>query len=134
MQSARIERMLRKGGMYGMITKKDIAVIAALLIAAALLYVALSGREKGGILVIKKDGQVCGRYSLKEDRSIKIGKTNVVEIKNGKAFMRHADCPDQICVRHRAICLDGESIVCLPNRVVVEVHSDKASAYDGVTN
>jgi hypothetical protein len=32
-----------------------------------------------------------------------------------------ADCPDKLCVSHREIFREGESIVCLPHRVVVTV-------------
>ncbi len=50
----------------------------------------------------------------------KIG-TCILTIKDGKADMTYADCPNQICVHHAAIMNVGETIVCLPNRVVVEV-------------
>ena len=50
----------------------------------------------------------------------KIGKC-ILFIENGKANMESADCPNQICVHHSAISLNGETIVCLPNRVVIEV-------------
>lgn len=50
----------------------------------------------------------------------KIGKCILV-ISDGKADMESADCPNQICVHHSAISHTGETIVCLPNRVVIEV-------------
>ena len=37
--------------------------------------------------------------------------------------MTDADCPDKICVNHATISDVGESIVCLPHRVVVEIVS-----------
>ena len=50
----------------------------------------------------------------------KVGKCFLV-ISDGKADMESADCPNQICVHHSAISHTGETIVCLPNRVVIEV-------------
>ena len=50
----------------------------------------------------------------------KVGKCILV-ISDGKADMESADCPNQICVHHGAISHTGETIVCLPNRVVIEV-------------
>ena len=50
----------------------------------------------------------------------KVGKCILV-ISDGKADMESADCPNQICVHHSAISHIGETIVCLPNRVVIEV-------------
>ena len=50
----------------------------------------------------------------------KVGKCILV-ISDGKADMESADCPNQICVHHSAISHIGETIICLPNRVVIEV-------------
>jgi hypothetical protein len=50
----------------------------------------------------------------------KVGKCILV-ISDGKADMESADCPNQICVHHSAISHTGETIVCLPNRVVIEI-------------
>ena len=46
---------------------------------------------------------------------------NRLVICDGKAYMETATCPDGICVAHRPIFRNGESIVCLPNRVVITV-------------
>ena len=48
---------------------------------------------------------------------------NLLIIKNGRAYVKDASCPDGICSSHSKIYRDGESIVCLPNRVVVTVVS-----------
>jgi len=45
----------------------------------------------------------------------------ILVIKDGKADMISAECPDHICVHHAPISHKGETIVCLPNRVVVEI-------------
>ena len=50
----------------------------------------------------------------------KVGKC-VLVIQNGEVFMEEADCPNQICVHHAPIRYKGESIVCLPNRIIIEV-------------
>lgn len=50
----------------------------------------------------------------------KVGKCILI-ISDGKADMESADCPNQICVHHGAISHTGETIVCLPNRVVIEI-------------
>lgn len=45
----------------------------------------------------------------------------ILVIKDGEANMQEADCPNQICVHHSPISHKGETIVCLPNRVIVEI-------------
>ena len=39
--------------------------------------------------------------------------------------MVEASCADQLCVRQGEIERIGETIVCLPHRLLVEVNSDK---------
>ena len=72
---------------------------------------------------------------MNEDREVSInGGTNILRIRNGRAKMIEADCPDQLCVDQRAVSADNESIICLPNRVIVEIQSRQESEYDAVTN
>lgn len=46
-----------------------------------------------------------------------------LEILDGRVRMVDSDCPDKLCVKTGWISSPGESIVCLPNRVVIEVVS-----------
>ena len=50
--------------------------------------------------------------------------------------MMQADCRDQICVHHRKIVRQGESIICLPHRLTAEVRGGKTDAevLDGMVN
>jgi len=55
---------------------------------------------------------------------------NIVEIIDEKVGMHEADCPDKICYSPEYISRPGETIVCLPNRVVIEVKGEKPDADD----
>ena len=46
--------------------------------------------------------------------------------------MTKADCPDKLCVNQNAVSKNGESIICLPNKVVVTVDSSENSEFDAV--
>ena len=46
--------------------------------------------------------------------------------------MLDASCPDQLCVDQNEISFDKESIICLPNKVVLTVISDTESDVDGI--
>ena len=52
-------------------------------------------------------------------------------IKDGKADMIHADCPDKICVHQKAVSAENETIVCLPNKIVVTVTNSNEEGMDG---
>lgn len=116
------------------IGKTDLIVIgiAAVVLAAACLFFYMSHRQQGQRVRVTVDGKLYGEYSLDEEQTVAIGKTNTLIIKEQKADMIWADCPDLLCVHQRAIFRDGENIVCLPNRVVVTVIGDKDPQYDAI--
>ena len=117
--------------------KKDWILIIVIIVVAAGAYVSnYFLRDSGsGNVVVKVDGQLEGTYSLREDRIIEINHgSNVLQIKNGEAKMLEADCPDLLCVYHNAISANGESIICLPNKVFVEIRSKEKSDIDALTN
>ena len=106
--------------------KNDIIFIAAILAVVAIAAVALLLLRGGGSTVtVEVDRQIIGTYSLAIDRVVDIttddGEMNRLVIRDGKAFMESATCPDGVCVSHRPISREGETIVCLPHKVVVTV-------------
>lgn len=116
--------------------KNDILLAGAILIIAVfgLLFYMRLGKQAAATITVTVNGEVYGTYSLEHDQKISIGKTNQLLIKDGKADMIEADCPDQICVKHKTISKNKESIVCLPNKVIVEVVGGEEAGLDAVTN
>lgn len=105
--------------------RNDIFLILFFLIIAlaALAFMRFHGKS-GGEIKVSVNNKEYGVYSLDKDQTVIIGEDdwkNVLEIKNGKADMTKADCPDKVCVNHAAISKKGETIVCLPHKIVVEV-------------
>ena len=71
---------------------------------------------------------------IDKEQEIKINDTNCMIIKDGQADMIEADCPDQICVDHKTISKNKETIVCLPNKVIVEIVGGEDVEMDTVAN
>lgn len=117
--------------------KRDLILIAALFFICAVVYFAFRfGKPSGGDIVVSVDGDEYGRYRLSEAQTVEITDgegcvTNVLVIEDGRARMEEADCPDQLCVHQRAIDRAGETIVCLPNRVIATVERGGEEALDG---
>lgn len=117
--------------------KKDWILITVILCVAGLtvLVHTFIGGAGTNRVIVKIEGAIEGIYSLSEDREIELnGGTNLLQIKNGQASMLQADCPDQLCVHQKPVSLNHESIICLPNKVVVEVESSANREFDAVTN
>ena len=115
--------------------KKNDLILAAAVIAAAAVILAFQYFRQDGSeqrVAITVDGEAFGTYDLTEDQTVEISGTNRLIIENGTARMEWADCPDQLCVNHRAVDKNGESIICLPNKIVVAIESSDESGLDGV--
>ncbi len=115
--------------------KNDIIFISLLAVfcIAVCIWVYKGGAVEGSNITITVDGKTYGTYSLLEEQTIVIEEgdaKNVIEIKGGKAYMLEASCPDQLCVDQNEISFDKESIICLPNKVVITVTSDVESDID----
>lgn len=122
--------------------KNDVILIAGLLLAALAAFGGISWYLSAGTqkaeAVVEVDGQEEGRYPLDQDTSVEIqledGSYNRLEIKDGRAEITEASCPDKICVDHRPVSRRGESLVCLPNKVVVEIVNGQEAEVDGMTH
>ena len=116
-----------------MIKKADIILAAALIIVGiAMSYILSFGQDTGSELIISCDGEKFGSYSLFEDREIEIERNdhiNKVTIKNGAVSMSFSNCHGQDCIHQGEITKSGEAIICLPNKVVLEIDGGEAE-YD----
>lgn len=111
---------------------------AALFIAVVWLLLLQLGSRDGSEALVFADGILIGTYTLSEPDEVLIaganGGSNLLVIQDGYASVTEASCPDKLCVHQRKIHKQGETIVCLPNRVVVEISGGEGSGYDAVTN
>lgn len=114
--------------------KNDFILIGIIILLAVSIlgYHFLKGKDGDAFVVIKVDGQAYGKYDLAADQTIDINGTNTLVIRDGQADMKDASCPDKLCVHQKAISRDGESIICLPNKIVVTIEGGKKSELDGV--
>ena len=113
--------------------KADWILGAAVLAVCAVLFGArLFLQKNGGSVTVELNGSPIGTYALQENREIAVGEGNCVRIENGAAYMAEADCPDHLCMKQGKIRRTGEMIVCLPNRVTVQVNEGEEAAVDGI--
>ena len=109
------------------IKKGDIIVTLSLLAISFIMAFAINttnSSASGQVVRIEVNGKL--KYELPLDKNDEViiddgVHYNKIVIQDGKAFMEEANCRDQICTHMQEISLDGETIICLPNRVFVEV-------------
>lgn len=92
-------------------------------------------KSDGGQVDIVVNGSIKESYDLKDDQVIKLNYNdghNTLKIQDGKASVTDADCPDGLCIEQKTISKQGETIVCLPHKVVIKVNGGDDPQVDGV--
>ena len=112
--------------------KRDLLLIIIILVLAGVVWIWANvfQTNAGGRLLISVDNQEYGIFDLSEKRTIAIGDTNVCRIEDGVVSMTQADCPDKVCVHSAGISKTGQTIICMPNRVVLEITAGDANQID----
>lgn len=120
----------------GEMKRLDLILIAGVLVLAGIIYlVFLGSAEDGGKAVITVDGQVVQELPLDEDTTYQVDTPegyNIVEIKDGWADVIEADCRDGLCADQKRIHKTGETIVCLPHKMVVTIEAGTENTVDAV--
>ena len=113
--------------------KNDIILIGVLILAGLVVCaVFYSQRPAAAKAVVTVDGQVVGEYALDKDEVYVLnGGTNTLTIKDGTATITDAMCPDQLCVNMGSKSISGETIVCLPNELIVTIQANEGG-YDAI--
>ncbi len=112
--------------------KNDVIFIVLLLLIISCIGLIYSlSRADGDTVIVTVNGEITGEYALSHNLTIDIKsgeeQHNILLIEDGRAFVKDASCPDGICVAHKPISKDSESIVCLPNKVVITVKKSEIS-------
>lgn len=116
--------------------KHDLLLAAGVLAAAAVLYALFRPGGAGAWAVVSAEGAEAARYPLSEDRTVRLGSDgawNVLRIAGGQAAVIDANCGDYTCVNTGPIWREGETIVCLPHRLMVSIEGGEASPFDAAT-
>ena len=116
-------------------TRNDMILAVVLLLAAAASFSWWHfSRAEGASVAVLINGVETARYALSEDREVVITTgdnnefENIMVIENGRVTVREANCPDSICVKTRAASKAGETIVCLPHKLVIEIMAAPSDA------
>ena len=117
--------------------RRDLLLAAVLLVPGVILLGVLFLRgDRGNTVTVSVGGEAVASFPLDQDTEYRIegadGGTNLLVIEYGTARISQADCPDGLCVGMGRIRRAGQSIVCLPHQVIVEVEGGEGEGVDAV--
>ena len=121
--------------------KKGDYILGGIILAigiVAMIYIS-SNKVEGNRVIVTVNNQEYKELPLNKDATLEIKGDygiNLLQIKDGKADIVEATCKDGVCVHSRAISNQDETIICLPNKVIVKVVGDSNQdiIIDGMTN
>lgn len=105
-------------------------VIACILVISSVSVFAYMKFSAGShhIAEIKQDGKVIKTVDLdkvKDGQDIRISYDtdhyNIVRIEKGRIRITDADCPDKVCVKTGWITQPGQSVICLPHKLIIKI-------------
>ncbi len=81
---------------------------------------------------VEVDGELWGTYQIPDEGNEEVvridlgnNRYNIMTITNSGVYIKEANCPDQICVNWGSIIKPGQTIVCLPHKVVISISGDQ---------
>lgn len=118
----------RRGALKSLFKWGDILLLIVVIVAVVLTVVLATG-HKAEYAEVYVDGNLRYTLNLAENKSVDIldGRMTI-RVENGKVFVEHSDCSEQLCVHSSPIGNSGGIIVCLPNKVVIKTVSKKVDA------
>lgn len=124
--------MNRQDGKF--IKRRDIILFLVLIVLGAGSFVLIKTNLKpGNEADVYIDGSLVQTIDMTKDDTYVFDTekgTNTVTVADGEICVTEADCPDKICVNMGWVSRSGETITCLPHKLVIEVHNDKKNDYD----
>ena len=122
------------------IKKMDIVIIAVLLILSFtphLIFFKTSQKgSKNNYAIIQVDGKIHKKIDLsnvKNNKEVNLnlpnGK-NTLLVENNSIEMKSANCNDALCVKQGNISKVGQTIICLPHKLIIEIKGDELDSKD----
>lgn len=119
--------------------KMDIVIIVVLIISSFIPHFIYSSVEsknnKNLYATIKVDGEIHNTINLPTTSEEKFiiqteNGTNTILVNNNEINIVHADCKDELCVKQGSISKIGKTLICLPNKLIIEIKGDEYDSSD----
>ncbi len=129
---------MKESKLYRMSTFDWILAFSILSVSVGIsLSLSAQASHAGTSALVYCDGRLIATYELSSDRIVAVpaaGHEIKLEIRGGRIRIVDADCPRQICEHTGWISRANQRIVCVPNKILIEVKGQPSGAgYDAVS-
>ena len=119
--------------------KMDIVIIVVLIISSFIphfIYSSIMSKNNNNLYAtIKVDGKIHNTIDLPTTSEEKFiiqteNGTNTILANNNEIKIIHADCKDELCIKQGSISKIGKTLICLPNKLIIEIKGDEYDSSD----
>ena len=94
--------------------------VVVLICLAVPFILFFTGRGNEKTAVVSFDGKECYEVSLSENTKLSVNGVEIT-VSDGCAYVSHSSCPDRLCMKMKKAENNGDSIICVPNKVSVKI-------------
>ena len=116
------------------ITKGDVGLIVSLLLLCLVLFVSSfqsSENLRAEIYVSGEKVHSIALSEVSESYTVNENYCQLLREKDGVRFV-YSDCGDKLCIKKGKLKSQGDTMACVPQKVVVIIKSDSKKQIDGV--
>lgn len=119
--------------------KMDIVIIVVLIISSFIphfIYSSVGSKNNKDLYAtIKVDGEIHNTIDLPTTSKEKFiiqteNGTNTILVNNNEVNIVYADCKDELCIKQGSISKIGKTLICLPNKLIIEIKGDEYDSSD----
>lgn len=110
--------------------KADLTLFFVLGMFSFLLFLYFQ-EEKGTLANVYYDKELILQINLEKDETYTVMGANgevTLEVKRGIIKVLEENSPNHICSKQAGISSPGESLICLPNKIVIEIEQNEFDA------
>ncbi len=118
-------------------TRADKALVAVFIIMTALSFNVRSFfSAPGSDALVYVDSALKYKIDMGVDKEYQVPVQNgvvIISVSGGRLYVRSAPCPRRICMMSSPVFKEGDTLVCVPNKMLIRVDGEEASGLDTLT-
>lgn len=127
--------MAEKGSFYKINSSDLIIIILILIVSIGIIFVQFGQNRQASEAFVYYQGKLLLQINMNKNNVYNLSDAKMkIEVENRRIRISESDCPKRMCMRKGWIQTPGDVIVCVPNKVLIEIRSESADFLDAIVD